>query len=67
MSKVEAGKLDLEARPFLLQDVIGDANLFSIAAHKKGLEFSVESVALFTGAVLGGESRVSFLSSRYDF
>ncbi|KAG8980900.1 hypothetical protein FRB94_010170 [Tulasnella sp. JGI-2019a] len=39
MGKVEAGKLELEQKPFLLAEVLYDAKLFALTAQKKGLQF----------------------------
>jgi hypothetical protein len=64
MSKVEAGKLELERRPFLIQDVIADAGIFSMAATKKGLDFSIESCGLFEERVLGGVSNLTLSGLR---
>ncbi|GAA5820583.1 hypothetical protein JCM10212_006418 [Sporobolomyces blumeae] len=57
MGKVEAGKLDLESRPFNLNDLSSDARLFSTAASKKGLKF-VEDIDEFSTEVLGDMPRL---------
>ncbi|GAA6024115.1 hypothetical protein JCM11491_001095 [Sporobolomyces phaffii] len=57
MGKVEAGKLDLESRPFNLNDLSSDARLFSTAASKKGLDF-VEDIDEFSTEVLGDMPRL---------
>ncbi|GAA5842934.1 hypothetical protein JCM11251_002938 [Rhodosporidiobolus azoricus] len=57
MGKVEAGKLDLETRPFDLNDLSSDARLFSTAASKKGLQF-IEDVDIFGAQVLGDMPRI---------
>ena len=57
MGKVEAGKLDLESRPFNLNDLSSDARLFSTAASKKGLDF-VEEIDRFSTEVLGDMPRL---------
>ncbi|GAA5937825.1 uncharacterized protein JCM15063_002129 [Sporobolomyces koalae] len=57
MGKVEAGKLDLENRPFNLNDLSSDARLFSTAASKKGLQF-VEEIDKFSTEVLGDMPRL---------
>ncbi|GAA5902646.1 uncharacterized protein JCM6883_007193 [Sporobolomyces salmoneus] len=57
MGKVEAGKLDLESRPFNLNDLSSDARLFSTAASKKGLDF-VEEIDQFSTEVLGDMPRL---------
>ncbi|ORY59038.1 hypothetical protein BCR35DRAFT_201665 [Leucosporidium creatinivorum] len=59
MGKVEAGKLDLEHRPFLLEDIIADARIFSVAASRKKLAFTCEAdSSLFAGQVLGDMPRL---------
>lgn len=56
---MEAGKLDLENRPFLLEDIIADARIFSVAASRKNLAFTCEAdSSLFTGHVLGDMPRL---------
>lgn len=57
MGKVEAGKLDLEVRPFSLNDLSSDARLFATAASKKGLDF-VEDVDDFKVPVQGDMPRL---------
>jgi len=57
MGKVEAGKLDLECRPFNLNELSSDARLFSTAASKKGLKF-VEEIDKFSPEVLGDMPRL---------
>lgn len=58
MGKVEAGKLDLEHRPFLLDEIITDARIFSIAADKKGLAFVEDVAPLFPKHVVGDMPRL---------
>ncbi|KAK4049787.1 hypothetical protein OIV83_003843 [Microbotryomycetes sp. JL201] len=58
MGKVEAGKLDLEHRAFKLDDIAGDARIFSIAAIKKNLEFVEDLDRVFGGSVLGDMPRL---------
>ncbi|GAA5980667.1 hypothetical protein JCM11641_000169 [Rhodosporidiobolus odoratus] len=57
MGKVEAGKLDLEARPFDLNQLSSDASFFATAVHKKGLGF-IEDIDTFDSQVLGDVSRL---------
>ncbi|GAA5934087.1 hypothetical protein JCM10213_008521 [Rhodosporidiobolus nylandii] len=57
MGKVEAGKLDLENRPFDLNDLSSDARLFSSAAAKKGLDF-IEDIDVFNTQVFGDKGRL---------
>ena len=57
MGKVEAGKLDLENRPFDLNDLSADVRLFSTAAKKKGLEFR-DDVDDFGSSVIGDMPRL---------
>ncbi|BGP26314.1 histidine kinase HHK6p [Rhodotorula toruloides] len=57
MGKVEAGKLDLEVRPFSLNDLSSDARLFATAASKKGLAF-IEDVDEFKAPVQGDMPRL---------
>jgi len=58
MGKVEAGKVELERRPFHLSEVIRDARLHSFAAQKKGLVFHDKIGSLFNGPVIGDMPRV---------
>lgn len=57
MGKVEAGKLDLEVRPFSLNDLSSDARLFATAASKKGIAF-IEDVDDFRAPVQGDMPRL---------
>ncbi len=46
MSKIEAGKMELEAVPFLLSDLLREVEaIYSIAAEEKGVAFEVMSSA----------------------
>ncbi|KAM0746104.1 hypothetical protein T439DRAFT_360678 [Meredithblackwellia eburnea MCA 4105] len=58
MGKVEAGKLDLESRPFRLEDVIADARLFSMSASKKGLTFTEDIAYTFQDILMGDMPRL---------
>ncbi|GAA93493.1 uncharacterized protein L969DRAFT_95854 [Mixia osmundae IAM 14324] len=58
MGKVEAGKLELEYRPFLLRDVVADARLFAMAAKKKGLEYLEGASGFYSGEVMGDMARL---------
>ncbi|KAG9014730.1 hypothetical protein FRB94_010577 [Tulasnella sp. JGI-2019a] len=59
MGKVEAGKLELEQNLFSLSDVVADAELFALAAQKKGLEFIQDiSPSLFSGQLIGDRLRL---------
>lgn len=58
MGKVEAGKLEIEHRPFHLSEAISDAALFSVLAQKKGIEFREEIGDFYTGALLGDRLRL---------
>ncbi|GAA5972278.1 hypothetical protein JCM21900_002570 [Sporobolomyces salmonicolor] len=57
MGKVEAGKLDLESRPFDLNELSSDARVFSTAASKKGLKF-IEDIDEISPQVLGDMPRL---------
>ncbi|GAA6014356.1 hypothetical protein JCM10207_005431 [Rhodosporidiobolus poonsookiae] len=57
MGKVEAGKLDLEMRPFDLNALSSDVRLYSTAAHKKGLKF-IEEIDDFGALVVGDMPRL---------
>jgi signal transduction histidine kinase/ActR/RegA family two-component response regulator len=56
LSKVEAGKLELEAKPFRLADLAASADvMFKEAARHKGLAFSVVAAGA-TDAVFNGDA-----------
>ena len=57
MGKVEAGKLDLEIRPFSLNELSTDVGLYAMTATKKGLQFE-EDVDKFDRPVMGGMPRL---------
>lgn len=60
LSKIEAGKLELETEPFDLDEVIEQVNdVVSIAARKKDLEYSFEREADIPRYLLGDVDRVS--------
>ncbi|KAG9038816.1 hypothetical protein FRB95_014365 [Tulasnella sp. JGI-2019a] len=73
MGKVEAGKLELEQLPFRLSEVLADAELFALAAQKKGLNFIPDvSPSLFAGELIGDRLRLrqvlaNFLSNAVKF
>ncbi|KAG9013791.1 hypothetical protein FRB94_000771 [Tulasnella sp. JGI-2019a] len=73
MGKVEAGKLELEQQPFRLSEVVADAELFTLAAQKKGLDFIQDtSPCLFAGQLIGDRLRLrqvlaNFLSNAVKF
>ncbi|KQP18316.1 hypothetical protein ASF43_10895 [Pseudorhodoferax sp. Leaf267] len=59
LSKIEAGKLTLEHRPFALRDAVGSAvGMLSATARKKGLAFDLDLAGL-PDAVHGDATRVS--------
>ncbi|KAG9011622.1 hypothetical protein FRB93_002683 [Tulasnella sp. JGI-2019a] len=73
MGKVEAGKLELEQHPFRLSEVLADAELFTLAAQKKGLDF-IQDIpsSLFAGQLIGDRLRLrqvlsNFLSNAVKF
>lgn len=57
MGKVEAGKLELEIRPFCLNELSTDVGLYAMAAKKKGLAFE-EDFDKFGTRVLGDMPRI---------
>lgn len=57
MGKVEAGKLDLEIRPFSLNELSTDVGLYAMTATKKGLQFE-EDVDKFDRPVMGDMPRL---------
>ncbi|KAG9013786.1 hypothetical protein FRB94_000766 [Tulasnella sp. JGI-2019a] len=73
IGKVEAGKLELEQLPFRLSEVLADAELFALAAQKKGLDFIPDvSPSLFSGELIGDRLRLrqvlaNFLSNAVKF
>ena len=59
LSKIEAGKLELEAIPFSLGDTIGDTvRTMAVRAAEKGLELSAEVDSAVPDAVVGDPGRV---------
>ncbi|GAA5920152.1 hypothetical protein JCM1841_004467 [Sporobolomyces salmonicolor] len=56
--KVETGELRLESAPFLLAEAVADAQLFSVAAQKKGIDFVEDISAYYEGPVLGDRLRL---------
>lgn len=58
LGKVEAGQLDIERYPFFLNEVVGDANLFSVIASKKGISFKSEVGELYDGILIGDKLRL---------
>ena len=59
LSKIEAGKLELEAIPFSLGDTIGDTvRTMAVRAAEKGLELSIELDPAVPDAVVGDPGRV---------
>ena len=73
LSKVEAGKLELESRPVVLRDVVERAvDLLAPAASAKGLELVFDADASLPNAVAGDEVRlrqvlVNLLSNAVKF
>ncbi|KAG9011619.1 hypothetical protein FRB93_002680 [Tulasnella sp. JGI-2019a] len=73
MGKVEAGKLELEQNPFRLSDVLADAELFALAAQKKGLKFIPDVFpSLYASELIGDRLRLrqvlaNFLSNAVKF
>ena len=59
LSKIEAGKLDLEEIPFSLGDTIGDTvRTMAVRAAEKGLELSSEVDPAVPDAVVGDPGRI---------
>ncbi|KDE04642.1 hypothetical protein MVLG_04941 [Microbotryum lychnidis-dioicae p1A1 Lamole] len=58
MGKVEAGRLDLEHRPFTIDEILNDARMFSTSAEKKGLAFKEQIGPYYHGTVLGDMPRL---------
>ncbi|SCV73981.1 BQ2448_6411 [Microbotryum intermedium] len=58
MGKVEAGRLDLEHRPFSIDEILNDARMFSTSAEKKGLTFKEQIGPYYHGTVLGDMPRL---------
>lgn len=59
LSKIEAGELELDYRPFNVQDLLEDvASLMYIKAHEKGLRFSVPETLLPEVTVISDRLRV---------
>ncbi|GAA5823991.1 hypothetical protein JCM11251_003371 [Rhodosporidiobolus azoricus] len=56
--KVETGELILEAAPFLLNEALSDARLFSVIVQKKGLEFKEDIGDFYEGTLLGDRLRL---------
>lgn len=72
-SKVEAGKLDMDVQPFVLQDFLrSQITLFSGQAEEKGVSLHLNTDGLDVIAVYGDELRISqilrnFLSNAIKF
>ncbi len=59
-SKIEAGKLELDAHVFALSDVLGQMeDLFSADARDKGLAFSIETEPGLPAAFVGDSLRIA--------
>ena len=59
LSKIEAGKLELETAEFSLADVMkGAQSAFTDLAHRKGLSFSLRIDAAAEGVYLGDSTRL---------
>ena len=58
-SKIEAGKLEIETIPFFLDDVLENlANLISVKAHEKGLEFIFDVDSSVSPCLVGDPLRL---------
>lgn len=53
MGKVEAGKLELDKRPFHLSEILDDARLVAAATSRKGLRFVDNAQQIYPGTVMG--------------
>jgi PAS domain S-box-containing protein len=59
ISKIEAGKLELEHHPFMLQDMLNDIRMmFASIAQKKGLEFILNADVNLPRAFVGDSLRL---------
>ena len=59
LSRIEAGRLDLEARPFRVQDVLGGAlRAMEFRARQKGLEFKAVVADDVPPALVGDVARI---------
>lgn len=58
LRKVEENALALEMGPFLVEDALNDARLFSVIAQKKGLEFVEDVRPFYPGTLLGDRLRL---------
>lgn len=56
--KIEAGKLEIETKPFKLSELVADTSVFSMQAEKRSLEFKQEIGPYFAGPVRGDRIRV---------
>lgn len=56
--KIEAGELTLEEEPLELEAVIADARLFSIQAHRQGINFVEDIGHFYAGPLLGDRLRL---------
>lgn len=55
---MEAGKLELEQALFKLAEVLLDADLFALAAKKKGVAFVRDILDLYDGQLIGDQLRL---------
>ncbi|GAA5883852.1 hypothetical protein JCM3774_005798 [Rhodotorula dairenensis] len=58
LRKVEENALSLETGPFLVNEALNDARLFSVIAQKKGLEFVEDVRPFYQGTLLGDRLRL---------
>lgn len=60
LSKIEAGKMDLDPHEFSLQDLLGDTvTTLAVRAHTKGLELTCDIAPMVPDLVVGDSGRLS--------
>lgn len=56
--KIEAGKLEIESKPFVLSELVADTSVFTMQAEKRGIVYRQNVGKLFDGQVRGDRIRV---------
>ena len=65
IGKMEANKLEIENRPFLLADLLSDMEIFTNLAEAKGLYFSNLRQTAYNGLLVGDRLRLAQVLSNF--